>query len=104
MYSFHTVSDSTLSTNATASNLVGPGRVLGLAIEKFGKIIEIRANTLAENHGYGPRETTLAIEDILNGRGRIQQVGKGIMCVHIPESEKDKALRKLCLRLVKYTR
>jgi len=42
---------------------------------------------------HGQWETALAIKDIRNR----QQVGKGIVCVHLYELEKDKELRTFCL-------
>lgn len=48
------VSTSTISTTATTSNIPGPGRVLGLAYEKLGKLLVLRLNRLAVRFGRGP--------------------------------------------------
>ncbi|KAH8115070.1 hypothetical protein DFH11DRAFT_1743234 [Phellopilus nigrolimitatus] len=46
---------STLSTNATAPNLPGPGRILGLGYDAGGRILEKRLNRFATNLGMGLR-------------------------------------------------
>ncbi|KAH8115055.1 hypothetical protein DFH11DRAFT_1591162 [Phellopilus nigrolimitatus] len=45
---------STLSTNATAPNLPGPGRILGLGYDAGGRILEKHLNRFATNLGLGP--------------------------------------------------
>lgn len=50
------VSDtSSVSTNATADNLIGPGRTLGLLYSFLGRRLEARINQIAEHRGHGPR-------------------------------------------------
>lgn len=48
------VSSSTISTNATADGLVGPGRTLGLLLHFIGRRIESRLNRIALSRGHGP--------------------------------------------------
>lgn len=53
-----TASVSSLSSNATASNLPGLGRTLGLAYDFGGRILEARASAFAESKlGLGPYAT-----------------------------------------------
>ena len=55
-------SSSTISTNATASNLEGAGRTMGRLIERLGAHVDAFMNEWATRHGYGPkrRPSTMA--------------------------------------------
>jgi len=61
-------SQSSVSTNATAPNLVGPGRTLGLVIDKAGNWIERRLNRWAVRRARGPHETAECIKAIQRDR------------------------------------
>lgn len=89
----------TFSTTATQANLPGTGRVLGLAYDAIGKMIEQRLNKIADKLERGPNATTQKIER------KEQQIREKRW--HLPDSVtvKDrKALAALCKRLLKYTR
>ncbi|KAH8113633.1 hypothetical protein DFH11DRAFT_1510213, partial [Phellopilus nigrolimitatus] len=48
------LSESSISTNATADDLPGPGRLLGNLYMFFGRRLEAAASRFAEKRGYGP--------------------------------------------------
>ncbi|KAH8113631.1 hypothetical protein DFH11DRAFT_1544859 [Phellopilus nigrolimitatus] len=48
------LSDSSISSNATADNLPGPGRLLGNLFMFLGRRLEAVASRFAEKRGYGP--------------------------------------------------
>lgn len=50
-------SESSVSTNATAPNLAGPGRTLGLLCDFLGKTLEMNVSKLAEKCGLGREES-----------------------------------------------
>ena len=51
------------STTSTRSDLVGPGRALGVLYSKAGRILERTANSLAHKMGFGPYAIYLRILD-----------------------------------------
>lgn len=101
-------SQSSLSTNATAPNLVGAGRTLGLLIDKAGGWLQRRMNLRATRRGYGPQETADAVTKIVEGTMEERELPwycDKVICVRrsLTDAEK-KAAEKKCKRLVKYTR
>lgn len=54
-------SQSSISTNATAPDLPGPGRALGLLYQFLGNILEKKVSRIAERSGLGPREVSVRI-------------------------------------------
>lgn len=52
----------TISTNATADNLPGPGRVLDLAYQRGGRILEFHLSRVANRAGFGPDAVVRRIE------------------------------------------
>lgn len=93
--SCQTCGDSTLrySPNATASDLVGPGRTLGKLFKSAGKRLESTLGRIAERAGYGPRQISYQIEGVLLRHG-----GN----VVLPEDEPN--VMRLCTTLLSYTR
>ncbi|KAH8115027.1 hypothetical protein DFH11DRAFT_141170 [Phellopilus nigrolimitatus] len=58
-------SRTSLSTNATASNLPGAGRTLGLAYDRGGGVLEVLLNRLAKQLGRGPDASMERIQERL---------------------------------------
>lgn len=52
----------TISTNATADNVPGPGRVLDLAYQRGGRILEFHLSRVANRAGFGPDAVVRRIE------------------------------------------
>lgn len=52
---------SAVSTNATASDLCGPGRTLGLAFRYLGRKLETALSRYLEKRGFGPIPTSQRI-------------------------------------------
>lgn len=50
-----------ISTNATAPNLPGPGRTIGLFYEFSGRLLERTLNVRAEKWGLGPQAAAMRI-------------------------------------------
>lgn len=92
--SCQTCGDSTLrfSPNATASDLIGPGRTLGKLFKSAGKKIESSLGRIAERAGYGPRQISYQIE------GALLRHGSNIV---LPEDEPN--IMRLCENLLGYT-
>ena len=53
---------SSVSTNATADNLVGPGRILDKAYQRGGRILEVQLSRVANKAGFGPDAIVRKIE------------------------------------------
>lgn len=53
------------SSNATSSNLIGPGRVLGLVYSSLGRSLETRLNRFAAKGGLGPDAIASQIRQML---------------------------------------
>ncbi|KLO17774.1 hypothetical protein SCHPADRAFT_150463 [Schizopora paradoxa] len=100
-------STDSLSTNATADNLPGPGRTLGLAFGWGGLHLEKRFNKLAEKFGYGPKAAEKKLEEFgRRYRDYVSSIQLGDW-----DSTKDpleflrgKLAKKAGKRLLKYTK
>lgn len=79
------------SSNETADDLIGPGRMLGRAYGFFGRKIENALSNAAEQLGYGPRVTAVKIRRLYEDES-------------IPASTRNKQLRRKCKRLGRYVR
>ena len=95
-------SHSSVSTNATAPNLVGPGRTVGLVYDKIGGWVERKMNWLATRQGHGPHKTAEAIEKVLEG-AEVWRLEGEIRYRPLTDDEKSVAKKK-CRVLLKYTR
>lgn len=86
------LSESSIPSTATASDLPGPGRLLGNFYSWLGNKLENAINSIAEKRGHGP----MAIED----RIRLND------CFDRPtlEPKDEKKLMKDLKRLVAYAR
>lgn len=81
VYEWEIVSESTISTTATAPNLPGTGRIIGLAYDRLGNVFVKKLNRLAKSIGYTQRSPddhynesrthTTATMSNLPGTGRI---------------------------------
>ncbi|KAH8115048.1 hypothetical protein DFH11DRAFT_142738 [Phellopilus nigrolimitatus] len=87
-----------ISTNATADNLPGAGRTLGLFYSFAGKHLETRLGRLAGRLGHGPRATALRIQE-----------NSGIVTLAsvLPRplslmKARNRKIQKDCKRLLKY--
>lgn len=96
---------SSISTNATASDLVGPGRTLGLAFRYLGRKLETILSRSFEKRGYGPCATTERIirrseKFRTHSNGKNDAAGKVIE--RIKQTLHNYLLEKDCRRLLKY--
>lgn len=98
-------SDASIDTNATAANLPGAGRTLGLLLDYLGSNFESFMNRLAPRLGLGPEEVAKEIcrlrrhhETSIAERHSVQQSnGRS-------NGAKERVLLKLCKKLLKYAR
>ncbi len=95
--------NSSISTNATAPNLPGAGRTVGLLIDRLGSHVENLLNIGAQWRKIGPKAVAQDIRRILRHdqttfaerfSRRVVQLSK--------RDERD--FRKMCKRLLKYAR
>lgn len=96
---------SSISTNATASDLVGPGRTLGLAFRYLGRKLETILSRSFEKRGYGPCATAERIirrseKFMTHSNGKNDAAGKVIE--RIKQTLHNYLLEKDCRRLLKY--
>ena len=101
-------SQSSVSTNATAPNLVGAGRTLGLVIDRGGSWLERLANRWATRNGHGPHETAKTIREIqaentLVAIPYVSQDDRRVETLPMKDNEK-KIVKNKCRLLLKYTR
>ncbi|KAH8092156.1 hypothetical protein DFH11DRAFT_1182664 [Phellopilus nigrolimitatus] len=83
-----------VSTNATADNLPGPGRTLGLFYSFAGRHVEVQLGRLAGRLGHGPQAIALRIRK--NSLAYVLPLPKAFVKTKNSEIEKD------CKRLLKY--
>ena len=99
------VSQSSISTTATAPNLVGAGRTVGLVYDKAGSWLQRRINWWATRRGYGPHETAKAIRLILDGAEEEIEYHWTTLRLYRPLADDEKkAAEKKCKVLLKYAR
>ncbi|KLO08599.1 hypothetical protein SCHPADRAFT_944316 [Schizopora paradoxa] len=94
---------SSISTNATASNLPGPGRTLDLLLQWLGKGLESFLNKRAIKLNLGPEAVARDIRRIIG----IEEINAFSLYAsqRAPLTKaQEKCLRKLCTRLLKYAR
>ncbi|KAI5116344.1 hypothetical protein M0805_005819 [Coniferiporia weirii] len=88
------------SSNETADNILGPGRILGNVLSSSGRRLERRLGIIADNLGFGPRATAV----------RIQRRRKAITTrleyplLPGPFGTDGEKIEKDCRRLVRYVR
>ncbi|KAI5117767.1 hypothetical protein M0805_005198 [Coniferiporia weirii] len=103
-YSEHNASVSSLSTTATASNLEGAGRTVGLAYDFFGELFVSRLNRFAANHGSGPQEarkriyyrSEMVLDQLKKSGERTRSLTK------VPRASDDTDFESDCRKLLKY--
>lgn len=94
---------STVSTNATAPNLPGPGRILGNVLESLGSRLTSFINKLAIQRGLGPEAVAQEIRRLR--RHHETTFYERHSEEQIPLSLRDeKTLKRYCEKLVKYAR
>ncbi len=94
---------SSISTNATAPNLLGPGRTVGLLFDRLGAHVEKFLNIGAHRRGLGPKAVGQEIRRLLrHNETTIVERHSGF--AYQFTAKEEKALRKLCERLLKYAR
>ncbi|KLO08855.1 hypothetical protein SCHPADRAFT_981278 [Schizopora paradoxa] len=92
---------SSVSTNATAPNLPGPGRILGLLLDRVGKRIESFLNRCANRSGMGPVATAREIR-LLRRYGELTiQERYSLPPIQLSKRE-TKKLKKRCDTLLKF--
>ncbi|KLO13160.1 hypothetical protein SCHPADRAFT_380623 [Schizopora paradoxa] len=99
------LSSDSIDTDATAPNLPGPGRTVGMFFDWLGGKLENQLGILMERRGYGP-EATMAKILTMRGRWRTYREGERVYIRNNMEiqSEEHRKLLKYCQRLLKYTR
>ncbi|THH06233.1 hypothetical protein EW145_g4225 [Phellinidium pouzarii] len=90
---------SSISTNATADNLPGPGRTLDLFYNFAGRLLERRLNTVAEELGYGPRATAQRIQ---TRRAILASAKYETALPMTVVKRKNEKIEKDCRKLIKY--
>ncbi|KAI5120940.1 hypothetical protein M0805_001645 [Coniferiporia weirii] len=85
-----------VSTNATADNLPGPGRIIGNIYGRLGGCLEVQLGRIAEKMGRGPRATAIRIQ---RRRDVITSATARKLLTIEAESER---LEKDCERMLKY--
>lgn len=94
---------SSIDSNATASNLVGPGRTLGLLLDYLGSRFEFVLNRRASRLGLGPEAVANDIRHLRNHHETTIGARHATLVSSLTKSE-VKALRKLCKKLISHTR
>ena len=99
---------------ATAPNLPGTGRVIGLAYDKIGRVLVKRINRLAVRFGLGPDATAARIREtnqrIIHEKQEAdnKKLGRRLKALEAVEAlelvSKSKPFRKDLKRLLKYAR
>ncbi len=95
--------NTSVSTNATAPNLPGPGRTVGLLFDRLGAQVEKILNICADRRGLGPKAVALEIRCLCR-HDETTIVERHAGFVHQFTDKAEKALRRLCKRLLKYAR
>ncbi len=94
---------SSVSTNATAPNLPGPGRTVGLLFDRLGAQVDKFVNICAQRCSLGPKAASQEIRRLLrHDQTTIAERHAGF--VHQFTAKEERALRKRCERLLKYAR
>ena len=96
-----TVTHASLSTNATAPNLPGPGRLLGLLLDRLGKGLESSVNQGAGRLGMGPEAVAREIRQLR--RHETMTIGERYSSSRGPLSKREaRTLKQRCEKLLKY--
>lgn len=90
-----------ISSTATAPNLVGPGRMLGLFFDWLGKGLESKLNKGAAKFNIGPEAVARDIRRILRHDDIPFCVRYAAPYAYITKAKEFK-VRKLCKTLLKY--
>ncbi|KLO05070.1 hypothetical protein SCHPADRAFT_738248 [Schizopora paradoxa] len=98
----HSTANSLVDTNATAPNLPGPGRNIGNLFDWLGVKIEAVANQKAVQLNLGPQAVAKTIRELCRHDERLF-IDRHRSPTQLSKSQ-TKRLRKLCKKLVKYTR
>ncbi|KAI5121793.1 hypothetical protein M0805_009785 [Coniferiporia weirii] len=99
------VTYSSASSNATADNLVGPGRILGNVYGFAGRRLERRLGSIADQMGYGPRATAVRIERrraVITSASKSEYAELTLSPAAI--KAKSEKVEKDCRRMLKYIR
>ncbi len=94
---------SSISTNATAHNLVGPGRNVGLLFDWLGAHLEALMNRRATRLGLGPDAVVEAIRLLLRHR-ETTFTERHRLPLKPSTAVEAKKLKKLCKKLLRYAR
>lgn len=94
---------SSIASDATASNLPGPGRTVGLLFDWLGNRFEVFLNKMATRRGLGPTATAREIRRLRRHYDTSFQSRLATALCSLPQAE-VRTLKKLCDKLLKYTR
>jgi len=94
---------SSIASNATAPNLPGPGRTMGLMLDWLGGHLEDFMNRKATRRGLGPEAVSREIRRLRHHHETTFLVRLTAPAAVAPGSE-ARSLKKLCDKLAKYTR
>lgn len=98
-----TVSVSTVSTDATASNLPGPGRIVGNVLEALGDRLSSFINKVAMRRGLGPEAVAQEIRRLRRHHETTWQQRHSAPQTQL-SSREEKALKKYCEKLLTYSK
>ncbi|KLO15350.1 hypothetical protein SCHPADRAFT_270515 [Schizopora paradoxa] len=96
-------SNASVSTTATAPNLPGAGRTVGLLLDNLGAHMESFVNELALRQGIGPQAVAREIRRLLGHERTTIFQRHAEASLQLNEKE-ERALKKRCKRLLKYAR
>lgn len=91
------------TTNATAPNLPGPGRNVGLLFDWLGSHVESLINKWALHFDIGPKAVANEIRHVRRHHQTTISERESHLVTKIPRVE-AKAVKNLCKKLLKYTR
>lgn len=93
---------SSISTNSTASDVIGPGRTLGMAYKFAGKRLEASLNKCFEKAGFGPHAASRRIQRRMSPLGASSRGGSSAVVEAMGRMHKY-MMRRDCIKLLAYT-
>lgn len=98
-----TTSNSTVSTNATAPNLIGPGRTIGLLIDGLRDYLDTLTITWVPKLKFGPKSAAQDVRSLLRHE-ETTIVERHAGYAHHFTVKEEEVLKMRCKRLLEYAR
>ncbi len=97
IYDNQTASQSQLSvsTTATRSNNIGPGRTMGIVLESLGRRVETRLSRIAVARGQGPNASLTLVRAALSSVSENEREDREVMNRLLEAKDVCKACRRL---------